>query len=1118
MGRSLVRAFAAAWFAALLFGARASAAGDPPLLLRDPTISKTHIAFTYGGALWIVPRAGGEARRLVSELSPSQLIFSPDGSKIAFAGSFGGNVDVYVVAANGGDPKRLTYHPGADVPVAWTRDGERVLFRSSRYSYSDPDQLYTIPASGGWPTELPLTMAETGSYSPDGTHLAYVPNFQWEPFWKGYRGGQTTPVYIANLADSSIVQIPRDNSNDNDPMWVGDKIYFLSDREGVTTLFSYDTRTRRVERVVKNDGFEITSASAGPDAIVYSQFGTLHVYDLASGRDEPVHVTVAADLASARPHWQHVGTALVSGGISPNGVRAAFEAHGDIFTVPVEHGDVRNITNTPGVAERGPAWSPDGRWIAYFSDATGEYTLQIRDQRGLEPARTIPIATPGSYYYGIAWSPDSKKVAFGDERLNLWEVTLDHPTPVKVATAPYGGFSATDFTPAWSPDSRWIAYTNQLPSFLHAVFVYSLDDRRSRQITDGMSDAFGGVFDKNGKYLYFMASTTTGLTGNGLDMEADQRVTSSSVYAAVLRRDVPSPLEPQSGDEQTKGGENPALTATDEAPAASPAPAASAAPAAHPSAAPRAGARAGAAATERVRIDFDGILQRIVAMPLEPANYAALAQAKPGEFFAIKAPIAQADPEEPPSFDIDKYDPKTRKATPVISGVSGYDVAADGDHLLYAQAHRFFIVSTAGAVHPGTGALETQNMEVHVDPRAEWAQEYRETWRIEREFFYDPHFHGLSLEAAEKRFQPYVAGLSSRDDLTFLMREMLSYMSVGHMFVSPPPPATMPVTVGLLGADYAIENDRYRFTKIYDGENWNPEVQAPLTQPGTDVKAGEYLLAVNGRPLTGHDNLYSFFEETAGKQTTIRVGPRADGAGARDVVVVPVRSEARLRNLAWIENNRREVDRLSGGKLAYVYMPDTEYGGFASFNRYFFSQVGKQGLVLDERFNHGGQIADYVIDLLSRKPKGIVEARYGRPSLDPPLAIYGPKVMVTNQFSGSGGDALPWYFRKAGLGPLVGVRTWGGLVGIGGYPQLMDGGRVTAPRAAIGGLRGQWEVEGHGVSPDIVVQQDPKLVREGHDPQLEAAVREALKLLAEHPVPAYKPPAYPNHHPELPAP
>jgi tricorn protease len=1074
---------------------RVSAAADPPLLLRDPTVSRTEIAFTYGGDIWVVPRRGGEAHRVVTGYHlASAPIFSPDGTQIAFSGNYDGNVDVYVVGSNGGDPRRLTYHPGADVAVGWTPDGKRVLFRSNRASFSDPDNLYTIPASGGFPSELPLTMAETGSYSPDASHLAYVPTLQWESYWKGYRGGQTTPVLIANLADSSTVAVPRNNSNDNDPMWVGDRVYFLSDRDGPITLFAYDTRTRKVERVINNAGLDITSASAGPDAIAYSQFGALHLYDVASGRSEAVHVTVAADLAAVRPHWQHVGMSIVNAAISPNGVRAAFEAHGEIFTVPADHGDVRNITNTPGVEERDPAWSPDGKWIAYFADASGEYALHIRDQRGLEPARTIDLGRSPTYYFSPLWSPDSKKIAYGDKRLNLWYVELDHPTPVKVATAPYGGFAAQQFAPAWSPDSRWLAYTNQLDNFLHAIFLYSLDGRSAHRVTDGMSDAGNAVFDKNEKYLYFTASTNTALTGNGLDMQADGHVSSSSVYAAVLRRDLPSPIAPESGDEQTKADE-----------AASPSPSPSPAAKTPPKPTPMA-------------IDFEGILQRIVALPVEEANYAGgIAPGKAGELYIFKAPIAQVAP-GPPALDVEKFDLKTRKAKPVLSGANAVVVAADGEHLLYSAQGRWFVVSANAPVSPGAGALATQNLEAYVEPRQEWAQMYREAWRIQREYFYDPHDHGLNLTLAEKRFEPYLAGISSREDLTFLMREMLSYMSVGHMFVSQPPPETTHVSVGLLGADYRIENGRYRIAKIYDGENWNPRVQAPLTRPGTNVKTGDYLLAVNGRSVSAAADVYSFFEETAGKQTTIRVGPNADGSGARDVVVVPVPSEARLRNLAWIEGNRRKVDQLSGGKLAYVYLPDTGNGGFTNFNRYFFSQVGKAGVIIDERFNHGGQIADYIVDLLSRKPMGMVVTREGKTTIDPPLAIYGPKVMIINQFAGSGGDALPWYFRKAGLGPLVGERTWGGLVGIGDYPTLMDGGSVTSPEGAIGGLRGQWEVEGHGVAPDIEVAQDPKAVREGHDPQLEAAVRKALQLLAAHPAPSFQQPAFPDHHPALPPP
>jgi tricorn protease len=1063
-----------------------AAAADVPLLLRDPTISRTQIAFDYGGDIWIVPRAGGAAHRLVTGYAlDTGPIFSPDGSLVAFSGKYDGNIDVYVVPATGGEPRRLTYHPGADDAVGWTPDGKRVVFRSHRASPTDPNRLFTVPLTGGFPAEIPLDMAETGSFSPDATHLAYVPNFRWEPFWQGYRGGQTTPVNIADLADSRIVTIPRTNSNDDDPMWLGKTVYFLSDRDGPVTLFSYDTQTHRVARELPSRGFDITSASVGDGAIVYARFDALHVYDPATHTDRRVDVSVAGDMAQVRPHWENVAanddgqtnsgarSDIENAAISPTGVRAVFEAHGTILSVPAEHGDIRTVSDAPNSANRDPAWSPDGKSIAYFSDRSGEYALYISDQRGLEKPRMIALGSPPSYFYSPTWSPDSKKIAYTDKRLNLWYVDLDHPTPVKVATALYGGFGPSDFDQSWSPDSRWLTYTNELPNFLHAVYAYAIGERRARQITDGMSDARYPVFDASGKYLYFASSTNTGLTSQGLDMTSDQHPVSSNVYAAVLRRDVPSPVSPQTDDEGAAAP--PAGPAKPDGPK-------------HPS----------------VTIDFDGLLQRIVALPIPGANYVGLSAGKAGELYLVAQPLTTVTPNPPPA-----------------TGVSAFALSADGEKALYEQADHWVIAGADKPLDASAKMLATQDMRVYVDPPAQWRQMYHETWRIERDFFYDPHYHGLDLAAAERRFEPYLPGIASRDDLTFLFEEMLSYLSVGHMFVrggtqSPIPLPT--VNVGLLGADYHVENGRYRFAKIYNGENWNPGVGAPLTQPGLNVHTGDYLLAVNGRQVPGDDDVYRFFENTATKQTTISVGSKPDGSDAHDVTVIPVASEFRLRNLDWIEHNRREVDRLSGGKLAYVYLPDTEYEGFTNFNRYFFAQVGKAGVILDERFNHGGQIADYVIDYLKRKPMSIIASRDGRLIVDPPLAIYGPKVMLINQFAGSGGDALPWYFRKAELGPLVGVRTWGGLVGIGGYPTLIDGGTVTAPRTAIGGLHGRWEVEGIGIPPDVMVTQDPHAVREGHDPQLEAAVAKAMQLLRDHPIPTYRKPPYPDHHPVLPPP
>ncbi len=957
-------------------------------------------------------------------------------------------------------------------------------------------------------------MAEEGSYSPDGSQIAYVPVFQWEPDWKGYRGGQTTPVWIAKLADSSIVKVPREESNDRNPMWVGKTVYFLSDRDGPTTLFAYDTETQKVSRVIDNkNGFGISSASADDRSIVYSQFGALHVYDLATHKEKAISVTVSADMPQLLPHWEKVAKRILNSGISPTGARAVFEAHGEILTVPAEKGDVRDITNSPGAADRDPAWSPDGKSIAYFSDASGEYELYVRDQKGLEPARKISLASAPSFYYSPTWSPDSKKIAYSDKFLNLWYVDVDHPTPVKVDRN-LMEFSENDFGQEWSPDSQWIVYTKVLPNYLHAVLVYSLATGKSTQITDGMSDCRSPGFDKDGKYIYFAASTNTGLSAAGLDMSSDQHPVTLSVYVAVLRKELPSPIPPESDEE--KGPEQQAFrdragqrrrlnkrpkteekTGDENACKAG---------------GKTEGTAKGHASTSR------NILQRILSLPIPEANYVSMSVGKEGELFLVEAPTVGLRGNGPPPLTVSKFDTKTRKTDKLISGVTAFSLSDNGEKMLYKQGDDWFIAETSKAPEAGKGKLKTEDMEVSVQPREEWDQMYHEVWRIERDFFYDPHYHGLDLPAAEKEFAVFLPGIASRGDLNYLFREMLSYMSVGHMFVRGGiEPDTPHVSVGLLGADYSIENGRYRFKKIYSGENWNPKLQAPLTQPGVNVKAGDYLLGVNGHDIRSSDELYTFFQETAGKQVALKVGPNADGSGSREVEVVPLADEDDIRNLDWIESNRRKVDELSGGKLAYVYLPDTEAGGYTNFNRYFFAQVGKEGAILDERFNHGGQLADYIVDYLRREPMDMVVTREGITTYDPAMAIYGPKVMIINQFAGSGGDALPWMFHRQGIGTLVGVRTWGGLVGIGGYPELMDGGRVTAPRLAIAGLKGSWEVEDHGIAPDIEVWQDPKLVREGHDPQLERAVAEAMQQLKEHPLPKYERPPYTSHHPELPS-
>ena len=1097
----------------------ASAQSDPPLLLRFPTVSKTQIVFNYAGDLWTVSRDGGDARRLTSGVGVETLPhFSPDGSMVAFTGEYEGNRDVYVVPSTGGVPRRLTFHPADEYVAGWTPDGKKIVFNSWGSSFIHfEDQLYTVPVEGGMPTQVPLPIVEAATFSPDGTHVAYVPHPIWEAAWKRYHGGQTTPIWIADLKDSSIVKIPRDNSNDANPMWVGDTIYFLSDRNGPVSLFAYDTKSKQVSEALHSDGLDFKTASAGPDAIVIEQFGAIKLFDLNTHQATNVKIRVAGDLDAVRPHFAKVEAKRIQNfSLSPTGARALFEAWGEIFTVPTDKGDIRNITRSPAVADRDPSWSPDGKSIAYFSDESGEYELAIRDQNGLAPVRHINLGNPPSFFYTPTWSPDSKKIAYTDKRLQLWYVDLDNPTPKLVDSDYFGGFGPTQLGQTWSPDSKWIGYTKQLPSGLHALFVYSVEQGKASQVTDGMSDVLYPSFDKNGKYLYFTASTNTGLTLAGLDMSSDEHRVTRSVYVAVLSKDEKSPLAPESDEENKPKDEKKADADKDKA-------AADKDKGKDPKDKDKDAKDKEKDKKEEpvvVKIDVEGIGQRILSLPIPAKNYSNMLAGKSGILFLAESPLVVSEDDYPNvNQTIQKFDLSKRKVDKLIDEVNDFSISLDGEKILYRKGDAWTTVSTddspagGGPPKPGFGPLKLDGWEVYVEPRAMWKQIYNETWRIERDFFYDPHYHGLDLDKVKKKYAPYLDGIASRDELTYLFEECLGEMTVGHMFIGGGErPDTKKVKGGLLGADYSLENGRYRIAKVYDGENWNPGNEAPLTQPGVNVKAGDYILAVNGRELHASDNIYSFFEETAGKQVVLKVGANPGDKDSRDVTVVPVESEEHLRHLAWIEDNRRRVDQATGGKVAYVHVPNTGGGGYTSFNRYFFSQVGKEGAIIDERFNEGGQLADYIVDYLRRPMLSKVVTREGHDWSSPSEAIYGPKVMLINEESGSGGDALPWYFRKVGIGPLIGKKTWGGLVGIGGYPELLDGGFVTAPRAAIYGLNGEWEVENHGVAPDVEVDLDPAAWRQGRDAQLEKAIEVEMQQLKQHPLPEIKRPAYPNYH------
>ena len=1121
--------------AGVLGQAGAALAQPAPHILQQPAISHDLIAFSYAGDIWTVPRAGGRATRITIGVGvESAPIFSPDGRTLAFTGDYDGNTDVFTVPATGGVPHRVTYHPAADVAVGWSSDGRKVLFRSSRSAASRYTQIFEVSPAGGMATALPLPMAYAGAMSPDGAKIAYNPlqpafNFDFTNYtsWGNYRGGRASTIKITTLGGLDTVEVPHEAAADISPVWARGKLYFLSGRGGPMSVYSYDPASKAVALVWKNTGADIRSLSSDGRTLVFDRLGELYTLE-PGGEPRQVSIDVTGDMPDVRARIAKVGDEVINVSVSPTGLRAAVEAHGEILTVPVKKGPIRNLTNTPGVMEREPAWSPDGQSVSYFSDAGGLYALHVASQTGEGKAKAYPLSAEPAYYFKPLWSPDSKKIAFYDNRLHSFVLDLasGKVTPVGEPNV-WGGFTDQTFGMSWSPDSRWLAWVRYMPNHLHSVMLYSIERGASFPVTDPFGDARDPAFDRNGKYLYFLGSNNAGMAQQTLDMSSDLYRPTRSVYALSLAAATASPTAPESDDEKSVAqARETAKENADKTPAGQAGEAkadAKAKPAAPPTpSAPK------ATVVDLAGLNLSAISARTVALPIPAGALDKLQTGKPGTIFWLSDPGATDPNATGPDGTLKRFTLEDRKVETVAEHLADYQITADGEKVLLAEVrppspdappappHPHYSVVPATPKPPGAPppkaedtALAFDALQVRVDPPAEWAQMYHEVWRIERASFYDANFHGYDTVAAEKRLAPYVAAIQSRSDLNYIFQEMLTGFSVGHLRGSGGAiPEAKRVSGGLLGADYAIVGGRWCITKIYTGGAWSPEAKAPLAQPGLNIREGDCITAVNGQPLEASTDIQQPLEGTAGKALTLTLA--SGSAAPREVTVVPIANEARLRNLDWIDGNRRKVDQLSGGKLAYVYLPDTGGGGFTSFNRYFFAQTDKQGVVVDERFNGGGQMADYIIEVLSRHLQGWWSPRYGAIEQTPTSSILGPKVMIANEMSGSGGDLLPWLFKYNRLGPLVGKRTWGGLVGISAMPPLMDGGQVTSPDVGFFSPAGQWDVENHGVDPDVPVEQDPKAVAAGHDPQLETAVSLAMQKLGPAPTPPRPPfPIYP---------
>ena len=1046
-------------------------------LVADPAVSGDHLAFVYADDIWLTGREGGPARHVTagdgSETSPG---FSPDGSLIAFSASWDGNTDVYVVSTDGGVPRRLTWHPATDRVQGFTPDGTAVLFVSDRSVHNwRHTRFYTVPVEGGVPTRLPVTHGFKGSLSPDGSRLAYTPHAEAFRQWKNYRGGTTSRIWIIDLETLEVEQVPQPEArcNDTDPMWIDDRLYLRSDRDGEFNLYRYVDGS--VERLTAHDDFPVEAPSAGDGVIVYEQAGYLHVLDPSTGETNRVPVGAAADLPQVRPRYASGDDWIRNADVSPSAARAVFEYRGDIITVPADKGDPRNLTATPGAHERSPAWSPDGSTIAYISDASGEYELVVAPQDGRGDVRAVPLAGAG-FAEDLRWSPDGRFISYADNSWSLYVLEVSSGTARKVSFEPlYGPRRARSLHHAWSPDSAWLAYTRNTPTLHRQVWLYDVAADRSHPVTDGLADATEPVFDASGDYLWMASSTDAGPVRTWFAMSAADMERSSSLYVAVLRDDLASPFAAESDEETGVADDVSAGDVDDENDVPD---------------------------VPDVRIDFEGLAQRIVSAPVQTADYTGLAPAAGGGLLYLRG--------EPGGDDaaLVRFDLSDREETVLLEGVDDFAATADGAHVLVQAGDGWHVAASETAIDPDESRIDTSTIRVRVEPRAEWEQMFHEAWRINRDWFYDPGMHGADWPAMREKYSSFLPHLATRQDLNRVIRWMCSELAVGHHFVAGGDTGEDETVIpgGLLGADLEIHGGRYRFARVFGGLNWNPDLRAPLTEPGVGVAEGEYLLAVDGRELIAPDNPYAPFEHTAGRIVELTVGPNADGSGSRVVQVVPVDDDMWLRNRAWVEDNIRKVHEATDGRVAYVYVPNTSTLGHTYFKRYFYPQADKQAIIVDERYNSGGQVADYYIDMLRRPLVSYWNTRYGRDFKTPLASIQGPKVMIIDETAGSGGDLLPWMFRKFDLGPLVGRPTWGGLVGILGFPVLMDGGRVSAPNLAIWTEDG-FVVENVGVPPDIEVEQWPKLVEAGRDPQLEKAIEVVLeKLEANPPVTPERPP------------
>ncbi|MCB2196879.1 MAG: PDZ domain-containing protein [Bacteroidetes bacterium] len=1043
---------------------------------RFPDVSESTIVFSCGEDLWTVPIEGGIATKITFHNGQeSHPKFSPDGELIAFTGSYDGNSDVYVMNKYGGNITRLTFHPGYDEVIGWNAVKNKIMFTSGRNSSSRYTKIFLISPDGTGIEELIMYDAARGSFSPDGSKIAFNKSNREDRTWKRYKGGRAQEVYIYDFKTNEEKNISEFLGTDRIPMWIGDKIYFSSDREKFLNIFAYNTQDESIEKITNHLEYDIRRPSYGKDKIVYENGGDIWLLDVNSKEYNKVDIQVLADMEETRPYMKDVSEEINEIAISPSGKRALLNARGEIFTVPYENGAVKNLSNNSGAHDRGAVWSPDGQKIAYLSDQSGEYEIYIVNPDGKSEAIKLTNHQDG-YRHTLKWSPDSKKIAYTDQTLTLYYIDINTKTITKVDKANFENVDVSihkkpisDFN--WSPDSKYIAYSKMNDSYMYQIYLYSLANKQINCVSNGLFHDFGPIFKTDGEHLLFISNRRFNPTYCDLEWEMVYKDV-AGIYALTLRKDGPSIL-PFKNDEENSGQNKPEKQTT-------------------------------------LRIDFDGIADRVESLPLSRGNYRELSVNESSVFYLNKedGDFNKFEFRVPQQMNLYQYNFITQKESSVLEGVNDYQMSASGDQIVYKQKNTVGIITTKKLKDE---KLNLSDLEFWYNPVAEWTQIFNEAWRLERDYYYEPNMHGLDWDAMKTKYGKLIKRATCRSDVNFLIGELIGELNTSHTYVYGGDSKRNAdyVNVGMLGVDWKADNNNrlYQFDKIYGEPDWSREVWPPLAKPGVNISEGEYLLKVNDQTVSTDQNIYSYFVGLAGQQVTLTVNSKPTLSGAREVVVEPARSERTMRYMAWLEENRKTVEKASKGKIGYIYMPDTYNGSATDFPKYFYSQTKKEGIILDGRFNGGGLDPEIFLQRLQKKPHGYWTRRYSQDQMIPALAVDAHMACLTNKYAGSGGDELPYEFQLNNMGPVIGTRTWGGLVGVSMFMRLIDGGGLTAPDYRIYNKQGEWVVENVGVQPDIEIDIDSKKMSEGYDTQLMKAVDYLMKKIEENPQ------TFPKHEP-----